>query len=88
MKKKPIEEIKTDSAKNIIINQHKKFGKTISVNGCFGSSNIGQKAGFIVREIVKQIPNAFMRCPIAAIADMEHPILPNFYATIAVLGKI
>ena len=41
--KKPVEEIKTDSARNTVINQHKKFGKTISVNGCFGSSNIEKK---------------------------------------------
>jgi len=73
MKKKPVEEIKMDGARNTIINQHKKFGKTISVNGCFGSSNIGQKSGFIAREIVKQIPNAFMRCPIAAFPEIEGP---------------
>jgi len=54
MKKKPIEEIKTESARNTIISQHKKFEKTISVDGCFGSSNVGQKAGFVAREIVKQ----------------------------------
>ncbi len=73
MEKKNIEDIKTDSARNTIINQHKKFGKTISVNGCFGSSNIGQKAGFIAREIVREIPNAFMRCPIAAFPEVEGP---------------
>ena len=73
MKKEPVEEIKTDSSRNTIINQHKKFGKTISVNGCFGSSNIGQKAGFIVREIVKRIPNAFMRCPVALFPEVEGP---------------
>jgi len=73
MKKKPVEEIKTEPARNTIINQHKKFGKTISLNGCFGSSNIGQKAGFIAREIVKKIPNAFMRCPIAAYPEIEGP---------------
>ncbi len=27
MNKKPVEEIKMDSARNTIINQHKKFGK-------------------------------------------------------------
>ncbi len=73
MEKKAIEDIKTDSARNTIINQHKKFGKTISVNGCFGSSNIGQKAGFIAREIVEKIPKAFMRCPIAAFPEVEGP---------------
>ena len=62
-----------DSARNTIIKQHEQFGKTISVNGCFGSSNIGQKAGFIAREIVQKIPNAFMRCPIAAFPEIEGP---------------
>lgn len=55
------------------IQQHKKFDKTISVDGCFGSSNIGQKAGFIAREIVKKIPNAFMRCPVALFPEVEGP---------------
>ncbi len=73
MDKKPLEEIKMGSAKETIINQHKKFGKTISVNGCFGSSNIGQMTGFIAREIVKAIPNAFMRCPIALYPEVEGP---------------
>jgi len=73
MKKKPVEEIKTESSRNTIINQHKKFGKTISVNGCFGSSNIGQETGFIAREIAKRIPNAFMRCPIALFPEVEGP---------------
>ena len=71
--KKPIDEIKTAPAKDAIINLHKKFGKTISVNTCFGSSNIGQMSGFIAREIVKAIPNAFMRCPIALYPEIEGP---------------
>jgi len=37
MKKKPVEEIKMESARNTIIHQHNKFGKTMSVNGCFGN---------------------------------------------------
>ncbi len=73
IQKKLVDEIKTDSARNTIINQHKKFGKTISVNGCFGSSDIGQMSGFIAREIVKAIPNAFMRCPIAFYPEIEGP---------------
>ncbi len=71
--KKPIAEIKTDSARKTIITQHEKFGKTISVNGCFGSSDIGQMTGFIAREIVKKIPNAFMRCPLALYPEVEGP---------------
>ena len=72
--KKPMKEIKTESAKLTITTQHEKFGKTISVNGCFGSSDIGQMTGFIAREIVKRIPNAFMRCPLALYPEVEGPI--------------
>ena len=71
--KKPVEEIKTEPARKAIINLHKKFGKTIGVNTCFGSSNIGQMSGFIAREIVKAIPNAFMRCPIGIYPNVEGP---------------
>lgn len=71
--KKPIKDIKTDSARDAIINLHNKFGKTIGVNTCFGSSNIGQMSGFIAREIVRAIPNAFMRCPIAIYPEVEGP---------------
>lgn len=73
LKKKPIEEIKTESARKTIITQHEKFGKTISVNGCFGSSNLGQITGFAAREIVKRIPGTFMRCPIALFPEVEGP---------------
>jgi len=79
MKKKPVDQIKTESAKNTIITQHEKFGKTISVNGCFGSSNIGQMTGFIAREIVKEIPNAFLRCPIALFPEVEGPSQVLYY---------
>ncbi len=71
--KKPVEEIKTASAKKTIKTQHEKFGITISGNGCFGSSDIGQMTGFIAREIVKRIPNAFMRCPLALYPEVEGP---------------
>lgn len=73
MEKKPVEEIKTESAREVIINQHKKFGKTIGVDTCFGSSNIGQMSGFIAREIVRKIPNAFMRCPLSLFPEVEGP---------------
>jgi uncharacterized metal-binding protein len=73
MKKISVEEIKMDTARNTIINQHSKFGKTIGVNGCFGSSDLGQMTGFIAREIVKAIPNAFMRCPLALTPEIEGP---------------
>ena len=73
MPKKKVEEIKTESAKQTIINQHKMFGKTIGINSCFGSSNVGQKAGFIQRELVRAIPNAFMRCPMGLYPEIEGP---------------
>jgi len=73
MKKKPVEEISNPDAVNAITNQHKKFGKTIGINGCFGSSNIGQMTGFIARKIVQEIPSAFMRCPIALLPEVEGP---------------
>ncbi len=79
LNKKPVAQIKAESARNTIINQHKKFGKTIGVNGCFGSSNLGQKTGFIAREIVKEIPNAFMRCPLAIYSEVDGPTQVMLY---------
>ncbi|KUO72435.1 MAG: hypothetical protein APF81_03220 [Desulfosporosinus sp. BRH_c37] len=73
MEKKPVQEIKMEMAKKTILAQHEQFGKTIGVNGCFGSSNLGQMSGFIPREIVKAIPNAFMRCPLALFPEIEGP---------------
>ncbi len=73
MKKKPVAQIENPDAAQTITNQHKKFGKTIGVNGCFGSSNIGQMTGFIARKIVREIPYAFMRCPIALYPEVEGP---------------
>lgn len=73
MKKKSIEEISSPSAKKAIIGGHEKFGKTISINGCFGSSDLGQMTGFLAREIRNKIPNAFMRCPLAFYPEVEGP---------------
>ncbi len=73
MKKKNIEEIESPSAKKAILGGHEKFGKTISVNGCFGSSDLGQMTGFLAREIRNKIPNAFMRCPLAFYPEVEGP---------------
>ncbi|MGO8683506.1 MAG: putative zinc-binding protein [Thermoleophilia bacterium] len=72
-KRIPVADISNEAAKMTIANQHQKFGKTIGVNSCFGSSNIGQASGFIAREIVKAIPAAFMRCPLALDPDIEGP---------------
>lgn len=73
IQRKPIEEIQTESARETIQMQHEKFGKTIAINSCFGSSNIGQMTGFIAIKLVKEIPNAFMRCPIALWPEVEGP---------------
>jgi len=69
--RKPVEEIVTEPARKTVKMQHEKFGRTIGINGCFGSSNIGQMTGFISRALVKEIPNAFMRCPLALWPEVE-----------------
>jgi len=71
--RKPVDEIVTESSRKTVKMQHEKFGRTIGVNGCFGSSNIGQMTGFISRALVKEIPNAFMRCPLALWPEVEGP---------------
>lgn len=71
--KKPVDQIQADAARKTVIAQHQKFGTTIGIDGCFGSSNIGQESGFIARELVKRIPNAFMRCAIALFPGVEGP---------------
>ncbi|WP_338535271.1 putative zinc-binding protein [Helicovermis profundi] len=79
MKKKKLENIVTENAKKTIKMQHEKFGKTIGINSCAGSSNLGQKSFFIAREIVKRIPNAFMRCPVGLYPEVEGPSQVIFY---------
>lgn len=71
--RKPVDEIATESARKTVEMQHERFGRTIGVNGCFGSSNLGQMTGFICRVLVKEIPNAFMRCPLALWPEVEGP---------------
>lgn len=73
MKKKPLNEIKTESAIKSITTSHQKFGKTISVNGCFGSSDLGQMAAALSIEIRDRVPNAFVRCPYALYPEVEGP---------------
>ena len=69
--RKPVEEIVTEPARKTVKMQHEKFGRTIGLNGCFGSSDLGQMTGFIPRALVKEIPNAFMRCPLALWPEVE-----------------
>ena len=66
--RKPVEEIVTEPARKTVRMQHEKFGRTIGINGCFGSSDLGQMTGFIPRALVKEIPNAFMRLPPRSLA--------------------
>ena len=69
--RKPVDEIVTESARKTVRMQNEKFGRTIGLNGCFGSSDLGQMTGFIPRALVKEIPNAFMRCPLALWPEVE-----------------
>ena len=73
MKKKKVEEIQAPSSVKAITMSHEKFGKTISVNGCFGSSDLGQMTGALSIETRNRIPNAFMRCPYALYPEVEGP---------------
>ena len=73
MIKKEVDEIETESSRNSVITQHKKFKKTISLNSCFGSSDLGQMTGFIARYITKKLPGVFMRCPVALFPEVEGP---------------
>ena len=69
--RKPVDEIVPDTARKTVKMQHEKFDRTIGINGCFGSSNLGQMTGFIPRTLVREIPNAFMRCPLALWPEVE-----------------
>ena len=73
MKKKPLEEIKTESAIKSIKGGHAKFGETISVNGCNGSSDLGQLTSAAANRIRDLVPNAFVRCPYALYPEIEGP---------------
>ena len=73
LNRKPVDEIATESSRKTVKAQHEKFGKTIGINGCFGSPNLGQMTGFIPRMLVQEIPNAFMRCPLALWPELEGP---------------
>jgi len=73
IQRKPLEKIQTESARKVIQAQHEQFGRTIAISSCFGSSDIGQMTGFIARQFVKEIPNAFMRCPLALWPEVEGP---------------
>ncbi len=73
MEKKKLEDIQTPSAVQEIKTAHEKFGTTISINACFGSSDLGQLSGAASAEIRNRIPHAFMRCPLALFPELEGP---------------
>ncbi len=69
--KKKVEDIQTPTAKKNIITRHQKFGQYITVNGCNGSSNLGQLTVAVANAIRDRVPNAFVDCPYALFADVE-----------------
>jgi uncharacterized metal-binding protein len=71
MEKKPISEIKSPGAVKTITSAHKKFDKTITINGCGGSSDLGQMTFFLANYIRDRVPNAFVRCPYALYPEVE-----------------
>ncbi len=73
MKKIPIEKIKSAGSRKAIISAHQKFDKTIMVNGCGGSSDLGQLSFALANYIRDKIPNAFVRCPYALYPEVEGP---------------
>ena len=73
MKKIPVEQVKNPGSRKSIIEGHKKFGETISINGCNGSSDLGQLTSAVANRIRDIVPNAFVRCPYALYPEVEGP---------------
>ena len=71
--KKRVEDIKTETAKKNILNRKQKFGKYTTVNGCNGSSNLGQLTVAVANAVRDRVPNAFVDCPYALFGDVEGP---------------
>ena len=71
--KKKVEEIKTETARKNILNRKQKFGGYITVNGCNGSSNLGQLTVAVANAVRDTVPNAFVDCPYALFGDVEGP---------------
>ncbi len=71
--KKPVENIQTPTAKKNIINRRQKFGRYITVNGCNGSSDLGQLTVAVANAIRDRVANAFVDCPYALFGNVEGP---------------
>ena len=71
--KKPVNEIQTETARKGIQNKRAKFGEYMTVNGCNGSSDLGQLTGAVANAIRDKVPNAFVDCPYALFGDIEGP---------------
>ena len=71
--KKPVEDIQTPTAKKNIIARRQKFGSYITVNGCNGSSDLGQLTVAVANAVRDRVANAFVDCPYALFADVEGP---------------
>ncbi len=71
--KKEIHEIETPSAKKVLTKRKQAFEKVISVNGCNGSSDLGQLTSAVANAIRDKVPNAFVACPYSLFPEVEGP---------------
>ena len=73
LEKKEIHEIQAPSAKKVLTKRKEVFEKTISVNGCNGSADLGQLTSAAANAIRDKIPNAFVACPYSLFPEVEGP---------------
>jgi len=73
LEKKEIHEIQAQSAKKVLTNRKANFEKTISVNGCNGSADLGQLTTAAANAIRNRVPNAFVACPYSLFPEVEGP---------------
>ena len=73
MEKKNVKEIIAQSAVKAITNRKAVFDKLISINGCNGSSDLGQLTSAVSNLVRDKVPNAFVGCPYALFPEVEGP---------------
>ena len=73
MEKKKIDDIIAKNAVKAITNRKKVFDKLISINGCNGSSDLGQLTTAASNLVRDKVPNAFVGCPYALFPEVEGP---------------